>query len=75
MPASRARPVAVRGFPMPYVSDDHGVSPVGTADLAGALTGVDRFHPGAFAADVALYAATGAAAMALARYAVRRSVR
>lgn len=74
-PASCARPVVVRGFPAPYISDDHGVSPVGTADLAGALTGVDRFHAGALAADLALYAATGAAAMAVTRYAARRPLR
>ena len=65
-PASCAKPVRVLGFPFPYVSDDQGISVVGSASLAGALTGEDFFHPGAFAADVAVYfAAAGLGGLAL----------
>jgi hypothetical protein len=65
-PASCARPVAVLGFPFPYVSDNRGISVVGSASLVGALPGEDFFHPGAFAADVAAYfAAAGLAALAV----------
>jgi hypothetical protein len=35
-PQSCARPVVVAGFPLPYISDYHGISPVGSADLVGA---------------------------------------
>lgn len=66
-PASCARPVLVLGFPFPYVSDNHGISAVGSASLLGALLGEDFFHAGAFAADVAAYFA----AAALAALAVR----
>ena len=55
-PASCARPVLVRGFPLPYISDHHGISPVGSADLVGALLGMDHLHRGALAVDAALYA-------------------
>ncbi|MEW5929823.1 MAG: hypothetical protein AB1941_20400 [Gemmatimonadota bacterium] len=61
-PASCARPVLVLGFPFPYVSDNHGVSVVGSASLLGALIGEDFFHPAAFAADVAVYFAVAAVA-------------
>lgn len=61
-PASCARPVVVVGFPFPYVSDFHGISPVGSADLVGALLGMDHFHAGAFWADVGVYLALLAAA-------------
>jgi hypothetical protein len=64
-PASCPRPVIVRGFPFPYVSDYHGISPVGSASLSGAILGEDRFRPGGFLANLALYgvvlAAIGAA--------------
>lgn len=59
-PASCARPVLVLGFPFPYVSDNQGISVVGSASLPGALMGEDFFHPGAFAADVAVYFAAAA---------------
>ena len=55
-PLSCARPVLVLGFPLPYVSDYHGISPVGRASLLGAVMGTDHFHPAAFLADVAFYA-------------------
>ncbi len=65
-PASCARPVPVLGFPFPYVSDNQGISVVGSASLPGALLGEDYFHPGAFAADVAAYfAAAGLAVLAV----------
>ena len=67
-PASCAKPVPVLGFPFPYVSDNQGVSVVGSASLFGALIGEDFFHPAAFAADVAAYFA----AAALAALAFRR---
>jgi hypothetical protein len=56
-PASCARPVEVRGFPLPFVSDYHGISPVGRASLVGALLGEDLFRARAFWVDVACYAA------------------
>jgi hypothetical protein len=54
-PASCARPVVVAGVPVPYVSDYHGLSPVGSADVVGAVLGLDHFHAGAFWANVAFY--------------------
>ncbi len=72
-PASCARPVLVRGFPLSYISDYHGISVVGRASLLGALLGEDHFRAHAFAADVALYAALLAAiATARSRLARRR---
>jgi hypothetical protein len=65
--------VLVRGFPLPYISDYHGISVVGRASLLGALLGEDRFHRAPFATDVALYGALLAAgAAARARLARRR---
>ena len=75
-PASCARPVQVRGFPLPYISDFHGISPVGRASLVGALLGEDHLHLHAFAADAALYAALAGAAWAgIARLRRRRATR
>jgi hypothetical protein len=54
-PASCARPVVVLGFPVPYISDYHGISVVGRASLTGALLGEDHFHSSAFLADVLVY--------------------
>jgi hypothetical protein len=62
-PAPCARPVVVLGFPFPYVSDNHGISVVGSASIPGALLGEDFFHAGAFAADVAVYFAASALAL------------
>lgn len=61
-PASCAKPVLVLGYPFPYVSDNQGVSVVGSASLFGALVREDFFHPGAFAADGAVYLAVAAVA-------------
>jgi len=72
-PASCARPVEVRGFPLPYVSDYHGISPVGRASLVGALLGEDHLHAGALAADAAVYALLAAAARAATARIRRRS--
>jgi hypothetical protein len=55
-PASCARPMLVLGYPLPYISDYHGISVVGSASLMGALLGEDLFHVSAFLADVAVYA-------------------
>lgn len=71
-PASCARPVVVIGFPLPYISDFHGISPVGSADLTGALLGMDHFHAGAFWADVAIYFLFCAAGWAIVRRLLRR---
>ncbi len=71
-PASCARPVPVLGFPFPYVSDNQGISVVGSASLLGALTGEDFFHAGAFAADVAAYFAAAALVRLAARARGRR---
>lgn len=60
-PASCARPVAVRGFPLPYIADYHGTSP-GGASLLGALYGLDYFRVRPFLANLALYAAALAGA-------------
>ena len=54
-PASCARPVLVLGFPVPYISDYHGISVVGSASLSGALLGEDHFHLSGFLADLAVY--------------------
>lgn len=72
-PASCARPVLVLGFPFPYVSDNQGISVVGSASLFGALIGEDFFHPAAFAADVGVYLAAAAAAWLALRARRRRS--
>jgi hypothetical protein len=56
-PASCARPVVAVGFPFPYISDYHGLSPGGRADLLGAFFGEDLFRPRPFVANLAVYAA------------------
>ena len=54
-PASCARPMLVVGFPLPYISDYHGISVGNHASLSGALLGEDLFHLDAFLANIALY--------------------
>lgn len=71
-PASCARPMLVKGFPFPYISDFHGISPVGRADLVGAILGMDLFHPRAFWGNVAVYAALLLAAIVARRRLARR---
>ena len=46
----------VVGWPLPYIEDFHGISPGGSADLVGALLGMDLFHPAPFVTDIAFYA-------------------
>ena len=36
---------AAAGWPYPYIVDGHGLSPHGSADLAGLLIGIDRLDP------------------------------
>jgi hypothetical protein len=54
-PTSCARPVLVLGFPWPFISDYHGISPVGSASLVGAALGIDHFHARAFLLNVGSY--------------------
>ena len=63
-PLSCARPVLVLGFPLAYISDYHGISPVGSASLIQAAMGIDHFHTSAFLADVGFYVLCLAAAVA-----------
>lgn len=35
------------GWPFPYVFDEHGLSPVGSVELLGAILGIDYIRPGA----------------------------
>lgn len=61
------RHVAAVGFPLVYVVDRNGLSPANSADLVGALMGVDDFRAAPFAADVLAYLALLVAADALRR--------
>ncbi len=54
-PTSCARPVLVAGFPFVYLSDYHGIPPVGSVSLGGGLLGEDLFQPGAFCGNVVMY--------------------
>lgn len=54
-PASCARPVLVGGFPFSYISDNHGVSVVGSISVFGALIGEDRMRWRPFWLNVAIY--------------------
>ena len=54
-PQSCARPVLVAGFPLPFVSDFHGISAVNSISLGGTLMGEDHFHAAPFVANVAIY--------------------
>lgn len=71
-PASCARPVVASGFPIPYIADHHGISPVGRVSLVDAMMGVDKFRAGAFWTDVAFYALVLVAAWALTAPLARR---
>lgn len=66
-PASCARPVLVLGFPLPYISDYHGISVVGRASLSGALLGEDHFHLSGFLGDLAVYFVLSAGVAAMIR--------
>jgi hypothetical protein len=54
-PASCARPMLVAGFPLPYISDYHGISTGNSATLTGAVLGEDLFHRAAFLTDLGVY--------------------
>ena len=54
-PASCARPVVVGGFPLSYISDNHGVSVVGRISLFSALIGEDSFRWRPFWLNVVIY--------------------
>ena len=66
-PASCARPMLVKGFPLPYIVDFHGISVVGSADLIGALMGEDFFLWWPFLGNVAIYLALSGLAWAVIR--------
>lgn len=53
---SCARPVRVSGFPLRYITDYHGISAVGDANVVSALLGDDIMHWAAFGANVAIWA-------------------
>jgi hypothetical protein len=65
-PASCARPVLVAGFPVPYLSDYHGISVVNRVSLVGGLLGEDHIHWRAFLLDTIVYALVLAGAWAVA---------
>jgi hypothetical protein len=66
-PASCARPVLVAGFPVPYLSDYHGISVVNSVSIVGGLLGEDHLHWRAFLLDAAVYALVLTGAWAAAR--------
>ena len=66
-PDSCARPMLVKGFPFPYISDYHGISVSGSADVVGALLGEDLFHWDAFAWNVLAYLVVAFVAWFIAR--------
>lgn len=59
--------VAAAGWPAPYAVDYLGISPVGSADLVGALFGLDRFRPAAFGLTWLFWTAVTAALVLLRR--------
>ena len=71
-PESCAQTVVAAGFPIPYIADYHGISPVGRVSLVDALMGVDKFRPRAFWADVGFYALMLATVFTLTRRLSRR---
>lgn len=74
-PASCARPMLVVGFPLPYISDYHGISTGNSATLTGAVLGEDLFHLSAFLTNLAAYFLLAAAVMVSARALRARSDR
>lgn len=71
-PASCAQTIVAAGFPIPYIADYHGISPVGSVGLVEALMGIDKIRPRAFWGDVAFYTLMLAAVSALTRRHARR---
>jgi hypothetical protein len=47
--------VVAAGFPFPYIADYPGLSPTHSADLWGALMGLDKFRLDAFCIDAIVY--------------------
>ena len=56
-PASCARTVVAAGFPIPYIADYHGISPVGSVSLIEAVMGIDNIRPRPFWTNVVFYGA------------------
>ena len=56
-PASCARTVVAAGFPIPYLADYHGISPVGSVSLIQAVMGIDKIRPLPFWTNVVFYGA------------------
>jgi hypothetical protein len=71
-PQSCARPVVVSGSPISYISDFHGISPVGSTSFVSALLGEDHFRPGAFVLNALVHVCVVAAVWMVVRRAVRR---
>jgi hypothetical protein len=71
-PASCARPVLVAGFPVPYLSDYHGISVVNRVSIVGGLLGEDRLHWTAFLLDAVVYASLLAVVTVVGRRAAAR---
>lgn len=63
--------VAGAGWPLPYLLDYPGLSPVGTASLAGAFTGADRWRAESLAVDLVAWSLLAFVALALLRRARR----
>jgi hypothetical protein len=67
-----AQTVVAAGFPIPYIADYYGISPVGRVSLVEALMGIDKFRARAFWTDVGFYALMLATLVALTRRLSRR---
>jgi hypothetical protein len=59
--------VAAGGWPLPWLIDYPGLSPGGSVSLAGAVLGVDRWRPEAFAIDAVLWTVLAAIVLAAGR--------
>ena len=53
--------VAAVGWPVPYLVDYPGISPVGSVDLIGAILGIDMIWPAQLAGTFLFWCAIGAA--------------
>ncbi len=63
MGCERGCQVAAGGWPVPFVVDYPGISPVGSVSISGGLMGEDRMRWGAFAASWALWLSVGGLAI------------
>lgn len=59
--------VPAAGWPLPYVVDNPGLSPVGEASLSGAATGADRLRWESLALDLLVWTLAAAILVALLR--------